>query len=385
MKRESKKNPDSPKRVTQWEEVTVNGKKRRLRTGFTTGACAAAAVKGALLALQSQRSLSCVDIQLPIGDRVSFDLVDLAFDPNGARCGVVKDGGDDPDATHGAVIKATVSWRKEPGFLLDGGEGVGRVTKPGLSVPVGEAAINPVPRRMIRQSVEEVAGSSLKEQGVKAILSVPGGEEIARKTLNGRLGIIGGISILGTTGVVRPYSTAAYRASVIQAVRVAAANGCGELVLTTGGRSEKAAMRLYPHLPQEAFIEMADFLGDALKTCSRHSSIRRIHLVGMMGKLSKAAAGHLELHSGSASVDLPFLARVARETGASEADVRQILSAATANRVGQLMRQRGNRLFFDALCRTLVDRIRATAGKPEGEVILISLQGEVLGRQTAGK
>lgn len=368
--------------VGTWQvEVEMNGKKKRLRTGLTTGACATAATKGALLSLLRQQPVLSVEIDLPAGFRVPFTLRDCCFEQDRARCSVVKDGGDDPDATHGATIIATVTRRNTPGWDLDGGEGVGRVTKPGLSIPVGEAAINPVPRRMIRDTVEEVMAGELQRRGVNVVISVPGGEEIAKQTLNGRLGIIGGISILGTTGVVHPYSTSAYRASVVQAIQVAVANGCRELVLTTGGRSEKAAMRMYPHLPEEAFIEMADFLEDALRTCRRRPELERIRLVGMMGKFSKAARGDGNLHAHRVSVDFQFLADLAKEAGATEEEVRWVKNANTAHQVGGRMRELGYRTFFEALCRRITERVREEVGRPlTVDAVLITLEGEMLGR-----
>ncbi|PTX64566.1 cobalt-precorrin 5B C1-methyltransferase [Melghirimyces profundicolus] len=368
---------------TRWVEVEVQGKIQRLRTGFTTGACAAAAAKGALLSLIRQCPVQRVDIPLPAGFRVSFPLKETGFDANQARCAVVKDGGDDPDATHGARIVATVTWRKSPGVGLDGGDGVGRVTKPGLSVPVGEAAINPVPRRMIRQAVNEVPGAELERRGVEVVISVPGGEEMAKQTLNGRLGIVGGISILGTTGIVRPYSTSAYRASVVQAVRVATANGCRELVLTTGGRSEKAAMRMYPHLPEEAFIEMADFLGDALGACRSRHGVDRINLVGMMGKFSKAARGNGNLHAHRVSVDFEFLADLAKKAGVAADEIRRIRKANTAHQVGTRMRLLGQRSFFELLCLSIVQKVRQKVGRPlTVEAVVITPEGEILGRRS---
>ncbi len=366
-------------RVTEWEWVFVNGERRRLRRGFTTGACAAAATKGALSALIRQEPVQHTQICLPVGTRVSFELAELHFDRETARAAVIKDGGDDPDATHGAKIFATVSWKKEPGLVIDGGEGVGRVTKPGLAVPVGEAAINPVPRKMIRQAVEELV--DLSHCGVQVVISVPGGAEIAKKTLNGRLGIVGGISILGTTGIVRPYSSSAYIASVVQAIHVAVANGCQELVFSTGGRTEKCAMRLYPRLPMEAFIEMADYLKQAVAAVARQEAVKRMNLVGMIGKLSKAAAGHLELHSRDTRVDLHFLARLAAQTGAPATVVHQVALANTARQVEELMKRCGNDRFFAHLCRFVADNIRRQVARSlEVEVTLVDLNGETLGR-----
>ncbi|MDI3328118.1 MAG: cobalt-precorrin-5B (C(1))-methyltransferase, partial [Alicyclobacillaceae bacterium] len=295
-------------------------------------------------------------------------------------CAVIKDGGDDPDATHGAWIWSTVTWREVPGVELEGGEGVGRVTKPGLPVPVGEAAINPVPRRMIRQAVEEVAEEALRSRGMRVVISVPGGEEIAKKTMNGRLGILGGISILGTTGIVKPFSTAAWMASVAQAVDVAVAAGCRHLVLTTGGRSEKVAMRELPDLPEEAFIEMGDFLGYSLKQCARRR-VAKVTLCGMIGKFSKAAAGHMHLHSKGSSVDLGWLADLAADTGVPGDIVDELRGANTAKQIGDRLWELGYEAFFWRLCEEICRQAaRYVEGAFAVDVLLCDMEGRVIGR-----
>ncbi|MGA8942791.1 MAG: cobalt-precorrin-5B (C(1))-methyltransferase [Thermoactinomyces sp.] len=355
-------------------------KSTNLRSGYTTGACATAAAKAALLSLITGRVIREVEILLPIGKTAKFSIDQAGADGESATCSVIKDGGDDPDATHGARIVAAVSWSDEPGIRLDGGPGVGRVTKQGLPVPVGEAAINPVPRKMIQETVSRVLAGCGIRCGVKVVISVPGGEEIAKKTLNERLGIVGGISILGTRGTVIPFSTAAYRASVAQAIKVASANGCRHLVFSTGGRSEKAAMKIYPELPEEAFVQTGNFIGFALK-CAKQAGVRQVTLAGMMGKLSKAAQGEMNSHSGSATVDCNFLAQVAEKAGASPALVREVREANNATHAGQLIEQEGNFLFFTLLCEQIC---RACLAYAEGgiklETVLVKLGGERLGR-----
>lgn len=286
-----------------------------MRSGFTTGACATAVAKGATQLLLTGHVPAQAVVSLPAGFDHSFELIEQELSDGVATCATIKDAGDDPDATHRAKIIAHVSWRDEPGMELDGGIGVGRVTKPGLPVPVGEAAINPVPRRMITEAVTQVLAEHGTARGVRVVISVPDGEEMAKKTLNSRLGILGGISILGTRGVVVPFSTSAYRASVVQAISVAQASGCEHIVLTTGGSSEKYAMKMMPELPEEAFIQMGDFVGFAIKHGKR-LGMKRITLVGMPGKFAKVAQGVMMVHSKSAPVDFGFLASVARETGA---------------------------------------------------------------------
>ncbi|WP_134704052.1 cobalt-precorrin-5B (C(1))-methyltransferase [Ammoniphilus sp. YIM 78166] len=354
-----------------------------LRHGYTTGACATAAAKAALTALIKQETQSQASILLPIGKEVTFTMEMSEYGEDAAVAGTVKDGGDDPDATHGALILAEVRWKDEPGIELDGGIGVGRVTKPGLPVPVGEAAINPVPRQMIMETIREVLEQyGYAHRGVKVVISVPQGEEMAKKTLNARLGILGGISILGTRGIVVPFSTSAYKASIVQAINVAMTNGCDHLVLSTGGRSEKYAMELYPELPEEAFIEMGDFVGFSLLQCKRKNA-RKITLVGMMGKFSKVAQGVMMVHSKSAPVDFGFLAQVARESGVPEDLVDDILGANTASQVGDLMKEKGYNSFFQKLseycCRKGLQEVK---GGVEIETILTTLKGELLGRMT---
>ena len=353
----------------------------QMRRGYTTGANATAAAKAALLALITQERVASVEIPLPIGETVAFRMESCEVEPERAVCGVIKDAGDDPDATHGALILAEVTWLSGNGEIeLDGGIGVGRVTKPGLPVPVGEAAINPVPRRMIRKAVSELLNEYGLDRSVRVVISVPAGEEIAKKTLNERLGIIGGISILGTKGIVVPFSTAAYQASVVQAIKVARASGCDHLVLTTGGSSEKYAMRLYPELPQEAFIQMGDFVGFSLRHAKRQGAAK-VSLVGMMGKFSKIAQGAMMVHSKSAPVDFNFLARVAEASGAEPQDVEEIRGANTAAQVGDHLHARGNGLFFENLCRHACSHgLREIGGGLWVETVLTTMKGELLGR-----
>lgn len=353
-----------------------------LRHGYTTGANATAATKAALLSLLEKRAVTDVEILLPMGDRVSFIMDQVTLADEYAVAEVIKDGGDDPDATHQARIVATVSWRNESGIELDGGVGVGRVTKPGLPVPVGEAAINPVPRRMIIETAEEVLAEYGISRGIRIIISVPNGEEIAKKTLNARLGILGGISILGTRGTVVPFSTSAFKASIARAVQVAIACGCDHLIITTGGRSEKYAIQeLYPDYPEEAFIEMGDFVGFTLKMC-RNFGAKKVTLVGMMGKFSKVAQGVMMVHSKSAPINFDFLAEVAARAGASEEMVAQVRNANTASEVGDMMRAQGNTAFFSELCRAICESsLREVEGIFDVEAVLITMKSELLGRE----
>ncbi|MGJ7919228.1 cobalt-precorrin-5B (C(1))-methyltransferase [Neobacillus sp. LXY-4] len=361
------------------EEVHDTNQQKKLRQGYTTGACATAAAKAALTALLTGERQTEATIFLPVGRFATFQIENCEVYETKAQATVIKDGGDDPDATHGAEIIATVTWSDQPGTTLDGGVGVGRVTKEGLPVPVGEAAINPVPRKMITETAEELLKEFGTNNGISIVISVPDGEEIAKKTLNGRLGIIGGISILGTRGIVVPFSTSAYKASIVQALNVARASGCDHVVITTGGRSEKYGMRQYPQLPEEAFIEMGDFVGFTLKQCKR-LGVKKVSMVGMMGKFSKVAQGVMMVHSKSAPVDFSFLAKIAEEAGAAKEVTKQILEANTASQVGDMMLAAGLQPFFANLCDyCCLAALREVGGGIEVSTSLYTLKGEFLG------
>ncbi|NBI27925.1 cobalt-precorrin-5B (C(1))-methyltransferase [Chengkuizengella marina] len=353
-----------------------------MRHGYTTGACATAATKAALTALIFQETQKEATITLPIGKQVSFDMSTCEFNEDTATAGTIKDGGDDPDATHGALILSTVSWSMGSGIELDGGIGVGRVTKPGLPVEVGRAAINPVPFKMIMEVTQTILQQSEIHKGVRVEISVPEGEEIAKKTLNERLGIVGGISILGTRGTVVPFSTSAFKASIAHAINVAVTAGCDHLILATGGRSEKFGMELYPDLPEEAFIEMGDFVGFTLKTC-KNKKVKKVTLVGMMGKFSKVANGVMMVHSKSAPIDFNFLAKVAAECDVDEITLENIKTANTASQVGDMMLEQNNKKFFDTLCKyCCLSSLKEVNGDMEVETIISTLKGVLLGRKT---
>ena len=315
---------------------TAKVRKQALRTGWTTGTCAAAAAKAAAAALRTGEVQTTVEIGLPAGQRVRFTVDDCTTSPQRATAVVVKDAGDDPDVTHGARLTATVRWRDEPGLGIQGGVGVGVVTKPGLGLELGAPAINPVPRAMITQSVGEAI--DLTTTGIQVTISVPDGERMARKTTNARLGIIGGISILGTTGIVRPFSTASWRASVEQAISVLAAQGEDTVVLCTGGRTEKGAMAMLPDLPEVCFVEVGDFTGAALRQAVNHE-LKRVVFAGMAGKLTKLAAGVLMTHYTRSKVSLDLLADITLAAGGSSDLAEEIASANTARHAAELWDQ----------------------------------------------
>ena len=347
-------------------------KGERLRTGWTTGTCAAAAAKAAAKALIGGVAQEEVEIRLPRkGEerRVKFEVERCVVGGGWAEAVVVKDAGDDPDVTHGAHLTARVSWREEPGMELDRGEGVGLVTKPGLGLTVGGPAINEVPRRMISYSVEEVLNPA--ERGVRVEISVPGGERMAEKTTNPRLGVVGGISILGTTGIVRPFSTASWRASIGQAVSVMGAQGHDTLVLSTGGLTEKAAMRLLPDLEEVCFVEVGDFTGYALMGAAKNR-LERVFFVGMVGKLTKLAAGVMMTHWTRSKVDNDLLAEITAKAGGSPELVEQTSNANTARHAYELWRTANLERAPHLLCAQAAENLAAYAdGKLEVHVILV--------------
>ena len=347
-------------------------KGQRLRTGWTTGTCAAAAAKAAASALASGRPQTRVDIKLPGKGRerrVEFDVERCCLGDAWAEAVVVKDAGDDPDVTDGAHLTARVSWREEQGLELDRGDGVGVVTKPGLGLPVGGPAINAVPRRMISYSVEEILDPN--ERGVRVVISVPGGEKMAEKTTNARLGIVGGISILGTTGIVRPFSTAAWAASVVQAVNVMGAQGHKTFVLSTGGLTEKAAMRLLPDLEEVNFVEVGDFTGQAIKKAVENG-LERCFFVGMAGKISKLAAGVMMTHWTRSKVDNDLLAEITLDAGGSTDLVKEVEGANTARHAYELWRSAHLDRAADLLCKQAAENLAKYAeGELEVHVILV--------------
>ncbi|WP_180128404.1 cobalt-precorrin-5B (C(1))-methyltransferase [Rhodoferax sp. BLA1] len=335
---------------------------RGTRTGFTTGACSAAAARAAVIGLVTGQVPDSVECLLPNGDLVTFAVHDGRCDGACAHAMVIKDAGDDPDCTDKAHLTADVRWWAElPGQVrLAGGVGVGRVTMPGLGLEVGGPAINPVPRRNIEANVRLAAGARLEEAGLEVTISVPQGQEMAKKTTNARLGILGGISILGTTGIVKPYSTAAYRASVVQGVHVAGTLPQGVVVLTTGGRTEKFVMEQLPHLPEAAFVQMGDFLRYAMSAAVK-AGVKQVVIGGMVGKLTKIAQGETITHAGRADVDTGLLADLAAELGVAPEVCADIRAAKTARYAGERMDELGlGTVFHTTLAQRVVQTLRLT-------------------------
>jgi cobalt-precorrin-5B (C1)-methyltransferase len=311
--------------------VAGGAKWKKLRTGYTTGACAAAASAGAVRMLTRQCRTRQVTIPLPAGGTARFAIKGATFRTDQARCYVVKNAGDDPDVTHGAEIHSEVVWDlKAPvgTVTLQAGPGVGQVTKPGLAVAPGEPAINPVPRRMIEAAIHRELQRFGVNRAVKVTISVPDGEERATRTLNARLGIVGGLSILGTTGIVRPISHQAWRDTIEAALDVALASGVQAVVLSGGRTSELAAQQWF-RLPDEAFVLMGDHVGFTLESCVR-KKVPKLILSMQFAKLVKVAAGHADTHAQSARLDLQLLAGWAIQDGLDASAVSRIKLANTA-------------------------------------------------------
>jgi cobalt-precorrin-5B (C1)-methyltransferase len=339
---------------------------RPLRPGWTTGACAAAAAKAAFVALKGGTFPDPVSLRLPKGLAPSFPLARKELAPGRAEASVIKDAGDDPDATHGAEIVAIVTPASPgSGVAFRAGAGVGTVTRAGLPVPPGEPAINPGPRRMIAENIRDAAGEIGVAADATVEISIPGGEAIAARTLNARLGIVGGLSILGTTGVVIPYSCSAWIASIHQGIDVARAAGLDHVAAATGRSSEEAVKKLLD-LPETALIDMGDFAGGLFKYLRRHP-IPRLTLAGGFGKMAKLAQGHLDLHSSRSRLDLARLAQLARGAGADEATAGRILNSAGG---GEALAAAGN--FAPRLAAAVAREARATALRTLGPGIAVT-------------
>ncbi|MGB2436696.1 MAG: cobalt-precorrin-5B (C(1))-methyltransferase [Candidatus Puniceispirillales bacterium] len=288
--------------------------KTTLRFGWTTGTCATASVYAAYTAMVTGTFPETVTIDTPSGKAATLDISYTAADGNSFSAGVIKDAGDDPDVTHGAEIRATVTRAASgSGVIFHAGEGVGVVTRPGLPIAVGEPAINPVPRKMISDIINSLAEDIGGSPDIEVTISVPNGREIAQKTWNPRLGIINGISILGTTGVVRPFSCSAWIASIHRGIDVAGANALDHIAGSTGATSEKAVQQKY-HLPVIALIDMGDFVGGMLKYLRRHP-VKRLTIAGGFGKMITLAQGATDLHSARSQIDFDNLAKIAYQQG----------------------------------------------------------------------
>jgi cobalt-precorrin-5B (C1)-methyltransferase len=341
-----------------------------LRSGYTTGACATACTKAALLALLGQQPVAQVRITLPGGEDVPFSITHCTYNQHEARCATIKDAGDDPDVTHGAEISSTVSLNDTGEVVFLPGAGVGTVTLPGLALAVGEPAINPVPRQMMRAVVAEVLAEFEVESGVSISVAVAGGEALAQKTLNGRLGIMGGISILGTTGIVKPFSAEAYIASIVQGIDVALANGLAEVVINSGGRSEKLLRRLFGHLPAVGFIQYGNWIGETLDKLTT-SPLASFTMGIMLGKAVKLAQGALNTHSNQSSWDRDWVTGLAQAAGYPADRCAAIKELTMAGNLTELFPFVPTEAFYAELARRCYAVVRTVTGPLPCRLVLI--------------
>ena len=365
------------------ERDLPEGKKRSLRTGYTTGTCAAAATKAALSTLVNGEKLARVNVSLPKDKNIIIDIAWIKYEnENSVTAAVIKDAGDDPDVTNGAEICVTVSFLATVNkIIIDGGIGVGRVTKPGLGLEIGKAAINPTPLKMIKQAIDEIIGQQNNRYGLSVTISVPKGEEISKRTDNPRLGIIGGISILGTTGIVIPYSTASFAASIRQSIDVSKAMGSDSVILTTGGRSEDFARGIFGNsIADHAYIQIGDFIGFSIKQCAI-KKIKKAYVIGFIGKLTKMAMGIKQTHVKGSHVDMNFLADLASRCGASNEHIKKIKLANTARHVGELVEQFGINIFYDVLCEEVYKHLsKYSPSELQIKIILLDFNGKIIGK-----
>lgn len=353
---------------------------RPLRRGWTTGTCAAGAAKSAFAALVTGAFDDPVEVQLPGGERPAFALALSVREGDAAQAGIVKDAGDDPDVTHGAMVFARVR-RGDPGtgvrFLA--GPGVGTITRPGLPLPPGEPAINPVPRRMIAQGIAEIAERAGTLPDAIVEIGIENGAALALKTLNPRLGILGGLSVLGTTGIVIPFSCAAWIHSIHRGIDVARAMGLDHVAGATGAASEAAVQHLHG-LPETALIDMGDFVGGMLKYLAAHP-VPRVTVAGGVAKMTKLAQGRLDLHSKRGAADLDALAHLAGLAGASPQLQQAIASANTVALAFALCAAEGIALGDSVARAAWTTAARLVAGRGiDLEVVLFDRDGQLMGR-----
>ena len=352
---------------------------RRLRLGYTTGSCAAAAAKAAAWMLLTGRRKETVRLTTPKGMDLDLAVEEIAMAPDRVFCAIRKDSGDDPDVTGGALIFASVRRTGVPGVAIDGGAGVGRVTKRGLDQPVGAAAINSTPRRMIRENVEEVCRLLDYRGGLEVIISVPQGEALAKKTFNPRLGILGGISILGTTGIVEPMSERALIETIRVELRQRRESGADYVLLTPGNYGSEFIRQTLAIDPRTA-VQTSNFIGDAIDLC-RDLGFRGALLIGHIGKLVKAAGGMLNTHSKYGDCRMEILAAHAAACGASQGAVAEIMDCVACDDALRVLTEAG---IYEETLRRITDRaafhLRHRAGELEMGTVLFSKEYGLLGR-----
>jgi len=358
--------------------------RKELRQGFSTGTAAAAAAQGALRELLARPCPETVEVELPGGGSLIIPLHYHRRNGEGGLAAVIKDAGDDPDVTNGAEIGARVrlldDLDSKEGLVFKAGPGVGRVTKPGLVLAVGETAVNPVPRRMIRRSLTKVWQEVFPGQPMRLEVEVfvPRGEELARHTLNPRLGIVGGLSILGTTGLVKPFSHAAYRATIVASLRVAKALGIRNIVFSTGGKSESYLQELLPELPAEAFVQMGDYVRFALKT-GANLQFAEITVGAFFGKALKIAQGWGHTHASRGLADLKKLGRLTGEITGDSGLAQEVARANTARQALEILLAAQARPVVAAVGERMLTALRDYAGPgPDLAAVILDFAGTSL-------
>lgn len=341
-----------------------------LRSGFTTGACATAAAKAALLALQTGKEQNSVSITLPSGEQISLPVAQSVINKNSATCSIIKDAGDDPDVTNGCTIEATVTYSQQEGVQFLAGKGVGTVTLPGLGLEIGGPAINTTPRKMIADEL-----TALHSGGLTVSISVPEGEVIAQRTFNPKLGVIGGISIIGTSGIVKPFSSEAFVRSIRKEIEVAKALSLSRLVINSGAKSERHVKEKYPELPPQAFIHFGNFIGETL-SIANELDMQQVSMGIMLGKAVKLAEGFLDTHSKKVTMNKDFLIQIARQAGCSN-ETEQLIQNLTLARELWTLPKDEQQKFFPLLLRLCHSHCNKLLPKGSLTLLLISEEGKI--------
>ena len=358
------------------ERYVISGGKR-LRCGVTTGTCAAAAARAAAQLLLTGTAPATVELTVPAGGSVHIPVERAERTQNGARCCVRKDAGDDPDITDGAEIWAEISPSPSPGVEIDGGVGVGRVTLPGLDQPVGSAAINSVPRRMIREAVEGACKDRDCPPGFRVVISIPEGEALARKTFNSRLGIVGGLSVLGTGGIVEPMSEQALIESIRVEINVRAAQGRRTLLLTPGNYGRDFLLS-ETEVPEAAIIRCSNFIGDALDAAAE-LGFRDVLLTGHLGKLAKLAGNMFNTHSRYGDCRMEILTAHASAAGIRADAAREMLASATVDWALDILDAEGLlECTLSSLLAAIERNLRARTGRDVPVLMFTNVRGALI-------
>lgn len=346
-----------------------------MKNGFTTGTCAQAATKGACIMLADQKIVNEVEVKTPSGVRLNLGLVDQKIGENFAECAVIKRSGEEPDVTNGARIFVKVKLSRKEGVDIKGAEGVGKITKPGLAIGVGGWAINPVPRKMI---LKEASRFLPDDKGLEVTVSVPGGKELAARTYNPKLGIMGGISIIGTTGIVEPKSLDAYRASLALELDVLKAEGYNKAVLVLGYVGEKYSKKTLK-LKRDSIIKIGDHVGFMLRQCAK-KRIKEVLLIGHIGKLIKVAGGQFNTHCSFGDNRVSSIARYVKLYGADRKTIEDVLSATTAEATVEILKKAGFAKVFKKIAQDVSAKAQELVNnKVKVDCIILSLNGKVLG------